>query len=189
VRILRVLSLHNGPLSRAGIAQRTGLGRAGANRAIERLEQSGILESVGDPPRTLLTLSADHPLSDPVGNLFRKEAARTDHFFAQVRDAAGAVTPSPTAVWLIGSAARREDVAQSDIDIAVVFALAGRPGLKLFNSRVHEAGAAAGLRASVVGMSLDELAAHAERNDAWWQNLVADAVPLVGQAPVALMHD
>ncbi|MGH7522853.1 MAG: helix-turn-helix domain-containing protein, partial [Gemmatimonadales bacterium] len=47
VRIVRLLSLHQGPLSRTTIAQRSGLGRAGTHRALERLVHAGIVESIG----------------------------------------------------------------------------------------------------------------------------------------------
>ncbi|MGH7582728.1 MAG: winged helix-turn-helix domain-containing protein [Gemmatimonadales bacterium] len=187
VRILRVLSLHQGALSRTTIAQRAGLGRAGTNRALERLVHAGVVAPVGDASRPLVALSAGHPLATQLRELFHAEAARTDDFFSRLRNAAATIEPAPAAVWLIGSTARSEDSMDSDVDVAVVVNRPGRFGLKLFNRQIHEAAAALGVRISMIGMSVAELSEHARINDAWWRNLVRDAVPLVGREPGALI--
>lgn len=188
VRILRLLCLHRGAMSRTAIAERSGLGRAGAGRAIERLARTRVITSLGDPGRPLFELSDEHPLATRLRKLFQAEAERTDGFFEQVRNAATALHPAPTAVWLIGSTARREDSIDSDVDVAVVFANSASPGLKLFNAKMHDAGTSAGLRVSLVRISLAELSEHASANDSWWQNLVRDAVPIVGRAPAGLIN-
>ncbi len=189
VRILRVLSLHQGALTTTSVARRSGLGRAGAHRALERLVRARIIAPVGDPARPLFELSRDRQLAGELARLFRAEAARTDDFFSDLRDAAAATDPPPVAVWLIGSAARGEDSVGSDIDIAVVFRQGRAPGLKLFSQKVYESGARAGVRASLLGLSLRELSRHARRNDDWWRNLVRDAVPIVGREPAGLIDD
>ena len=187
VRILRLLSLHRGALSRPTIAERSGLGRAGASRAIERLARARVITSVGDLSRPLFELSDEHPLATKIRKLFQAEAERTDGFFERVRDAVGTIHPAPAAVWLIGSTARAQDSVDSDVDVAVVFTTPGRPGLKLFNAKIHDAAASAGLRVSLQGLSLAELSEHARTNDRWWQTLVRDAVPIVGRAPAGLI--
>ena len=188
VRILRVLSLHRGAMSRTAIAERSGLGRAGASRAIERLVRARVIASSGDPSRPLFELSDEHPLATKVRKLFQAEAERADDFFERVRDAASTIRPAAEAIWLIGSAAQGEDSVASDVAVAVVFSNPGRPALKPFNAKIHDAAAVAGLRVSLSGISLAELSEHARTNDSWWQNLVRDAVPLVGRAPASLIN-
>ena len=91
-------------------------------------------------------------------------------------------------ILILLDTARREDSADSDVDVAVVFTNPGSPGLKQFNGKIHDAAASAGLRVSLVGLSVAELSEHARTNDSWWQNLVRDAVPIVGRAPTGVIN-
>jgi predicted nucleotidyltransferase len=186
VRILRVLANHSGALSRSTIAERARLTPAGAARTIDRLVAMQIVTPAGDPRRPHYAL-VDHPLAVPLRQLYRAEAARTDRFIELVREEAQALSPSPAGVWLIGSVARREDDAGSDVDVAVVWRGATGARLKTFNRAVHDAGLDAGYTPSIVRLSLGELIAHAKADDAWWRNLVRDAVPIAGRAPKQLV--
>jgi DNA-binding transcriptional ArsR family regulator len=188
VRILRVLSLHRDVMSAAMIAERTGLGAAGAGRALKRLLASRVIETVGDPRRPQYQLAQGNQMIAEIRTLFEAEAQRTDDFMRRLRKAARNVDPPPQAIWLIGSVARREDSMLSDLDVAMVWSGAARPGLKLFNQGVREAAGELGLNVSILTLAVAEVQQHASADDAWWRNLAEDAVPILGPAPGHLIN-
>lgn len=183
VRILRVLSLHQDAMSPAAIAERAGLGGVGTSRALKRLLESKAIETVGDLRRPQYQLSRQAQLIDEIRKLFEAEAQRTDEFLRRLRKAGRNVQPPPAAIWLIGSVARREDAVLSDLDVALVWPDTSPAGLKQFNQAIHEAAAELGLSISLVRLSIAEVRQHAGAVDDWWQNLTADAVPILGPAP------
>lgn len=188
VRILRVLSLHQDVMSPAMIAERTGLGGAGTSRALKRLVEAKAIETVGDLRRPQYQLSRDSRLVGEVQTLFEAEAERTDGFLRRLRKAARNVDPPPQAIWLIGSVARREDSMPSDLDLAMVWSGTIQAGLKMFNRAIHDAAGDVGLNISIVTLSVAEVQQHAAATDDWWQNLIADAVPILGPAPRNLVN-
>lgn len=183
VRILRVLSLHQDAMSPAGIAERAGLGGVGTSRALKRLLAAKAVETVGDLRRPQYQLSRQGRLIDEIRQLFEAEAQRTDEFLRRLRKAGRNVEPPPEAIWLIGSVARREDAVRSDLDLALVWRDTSQSGLKQFNQTIQDAGTEVGLTLSLVSLSVAEVRRHAVAMDDWWQNLVTDAVPVLGPAP------
>lgn len=183
VRILRVLSLHQNAMSPATIAERAGLGGVGASRAIKRLVEARAIETVGDLRRPQYQLSGHGQLIEEIRKLFEAEAERTDEFLRRVRKAARKAEPPPEAIWLIGSVARREDSALSDLDVALVWPDRSPSGLKQVHQAIQEAAAELGVNISLMNLPLAEVRRHAAVMDDWWQNLIADAVPILGPAP------
>ena len=120
IRILRELCVHGGELSTSILAERTGLSRYGAANAISDLLAYSIIRPVGLGRSVPYTLNLEHSLAVPLMVLFQAEADRVDRIFQLVRDTAEQMEPKPSAIWLYGSAARGEDVAGSDIDLAVI---------------------------------------------------------------------
>lgn len=188
VRILRVLSLHQDVMSPSMIAERAGLGAAGTGRALKRLLEAKAIETVGDLRRPQYQLSQGNRLVGNIRTLFEAEAERTDGFMRRLRKAARNIDPPPEAVWLIGSVARRQDSMLSDLDVAMVWSAASQSGLKLFNQAIHDAASELGLDVSIVKLSVAEVQQHAVATDNWWQNLIEDAVPILGPAPRNLIN-
>jgi hypothetical protein len=187
VRILRVLCLHQDVMSPAMIADRAGLGAVGANRALKRLMAARAIEIVGDLRRPQYRLARESQLIAGVRTLFEAEAERTDGFIRRLRKAARNLDPRPEAIWLTGSAAGRDGSVPSKLAVMTVWSGAARPGLKAFNQAMDYAATELALNAAIVTLSLAEVRQHAVAADEWWQDLIADAVPLLGPAPQNLI--
>jgi predicted nucleotidyltransferase len=170
-------------MSPATIAERAGIGGVGTSRALKRLVEAKAIEAVGDFRRPQYQLSRQGQLMAEIRKLFEAEAGRTDEFLRRLRKAARKVEPPPEAIWLIGSVARREDSALSDLDVALVWPDRSQAGLKQFNQAIQEAADELGLNISLLSLSVAAVRQHAAAMDDWWQNLIADAVPILGPAP------
>jgi predicted nucleotidyltransferase len=123
--------------------------------------------------------------------LFRKEARRPDVFLKRVRRVSKALTPVPMAVWLFGSAARLEDTAGGDIDLAVIGPdekTADRAATALREALVAVE-AKLGVTASVLPMALSKVKHVARAEHPLWLSLRRDAIPLMGPLPDALIRD
>jgi predicted nucleotidyltransferase len=188
VRVLRVLSLHRGSMPAAALARRAGLGRPGTGRVLDRLVESGIVEATGAGRSSHYRLAEGHSLGQVVRELFSREAAGADRFLAQVRAAARRMRPPPRAVWLVGSVARGQDQLQSDLDLAVVHTKRSLDEIRKFNRAALKAAGDLGLGVSLVVFTPEDLAEHARSRSAWWRNLVADAIPILGPAPGSLVN-
>ena len=187
VRILRLLSSHKGGMSRAQIAEATGLGRAGAGRALDRLVAVRIVQASGDPARPHFTL-ADGALVDGLKTLFEAEVDRNARFFKRLRKGAAAIDPPPDALWVVGSVARREDTPESEIELVLLWKSGLGPKLKEFAESMAAASAKFGVRVIWSRLSLGELEAHAMAGDDRWRGL-RDAVQVVGPSPAELVAD
>lgn len=184
VRVLRVLALHGGELSGSEVARRADLSRTGAWRALTRLGAVAVVETVGQGHSVPYRLNRRHPLAEPIVTLFRAEAARAEAFFDQIRSAAERMDPPPRAVWLYGSAARREDTAESDVDIAIV----GRDGesrrqAERLRDALEEFAEDWSVRPSVISLSVEEARRLSAEERAFWDEVERDAVVLFGAAP------
>lgn len=191
VRLLRELARHGGPLSPRALADRTGLTVQGARRALKRLAALGLADTVGSADRLLYRLNSAHPLAPALAALFVAEAARVDAVFGAVRAAAAAAALPVLAAWLYGSAARGDDAAASDLDVAIVFdadrdaEAAVEPALEALREALAPVERAQLVTLSLVGLSRDDVR-RLSTGDPWWANGVREAVPLLGPAPSAL---
>lgn len=185
VRILRVLSLDPDPVSRAVIADKTGLGASGIGRALTKLMAARAVEPVGDRRRPHYRLVADNRLMRRVQRTFEREAERSEKFLGVVREAAQDLHTT-IAVWLVSSIGRPGATVRSDVDIATVWPGGSNSGLKPFTQVVEAAAEEAGVVASMLRLSLEEVEQYARSGDRWWRNLERDALPLRGPEPKQL---
>lgn len=191
VRLLRELARHGGPLSPRVLADRGGLTIQGARRALKRLVALGLANTVGSGNRLLYHLNPAHPLAPALAALFAAEAARVEAVFGAVRAAVAAAALPVLAAWLYGSAARGDDAAASDLDVAVVFdadrdtEAVVEPALDVLREALAPVERAQLVTLSLVGLSRDDVR-RLSTGDPWWANIVREAVPLIGPAPSAL---
>lgn len=120
VRVLRLLSLTEQPLSKAHVAERTRLDPSGVRRAIDSLIASGVVEDVGAGAHRPVRLRDQHPLSDALRMLFRAEAARARDVVDELRQAARSVQPPPKAVWMMPPGTSPQPGALERIEIGVL---------------------------------------------------------------------
>jgi predicted nucleotidyltransferase len=187
VRILRVLSRQEVGMTASVIAKRAALGRSGAGRALERLVSAGVVEVLGAGQRPQYHLAEQHQLALAIRQLFEREASRIDGFLELVRAACRRMRPVPKAVWLLGSVARGQDEPPSDVDLAIVQTKANLESLQRLNGVVRKAADELGLTVSLVAFTPQDLERHARSRSDWWQNLLTDAIPVLGPAPRSLL--
>ena len=184
VRLLRELSRHGGQLSAPSLVARTGLAKTSVWAGLAVLEAAGAISVAGSGRARLYRLRPDGPLRAPLDALFAAEEQRFGAILAAIRDAARAVRPAPLAVWLYGSVARGEDGPGSDLDVAVLGARAlPQAAVDAMRDVLRAAGDALGFTASVVGLSVADVARLAGAGDPWWVGLVRDAVVILGPRP------
>lgn len=102
VRILRVLSETEDPLSISRLAERSMLAISGVSKALSSLEEAGIVEYIGAGARRPVQFRPSHPLADAVRTLFRSERSRFDKIVAELKRAARSIAPLPRSVWIEG---------------------------------------------------------------------------------------
>lgn len=179
LRILRVLARHGDLLAAPLLAARAGVTHAGTLRALAHLETTGVVTREGSGRSVLYRLSAHHVLASALRDLFDREAERHERVLDAVREATRAI-PGVLAVWLYGSAARGDDSPGSDLDIIAVSSEPSRDWVDDVTQRLRATELSAGVRVSLLGLS----AAHwYEMSPSFRDNLIADAVPLVGPHP------
>jgi hypothetical protein len=109
VRLLRVLSGTNEPISPSRLAEQAMLALSGIARAISALEEQGIVEYVGAGVRRPVRLRTDHPLASAISTIFRAEHTRFDAIVGELTRAAQRVAPLPRSVWIEGPVVQGED--------------------------------------------------------------------------------
>jgi predicted nucleotidyltransferase len=189
VGVLRILSRHGGALSASEVANRSRLTRQGANKALAQLVTLGIVTVEGQGRSRLYRLNRRHPLAVAVIELFQAESRRVDAFFDLVRHTAEAMRPPPIAVWMFGSAARREDRADSDLDLAVV----GPPEHVLeqaesLEDALLEMAESSAIQPSIITLTPDEVRRHAAGRTGFWQSTERDFFPIFGPMPSGVVH-
>ncbi len=184
VGVLRVLCRHGGPLPVRAIADRSRLTRQGIKKVLDQLVALGIVEPVGQGHSLLYELNGEHPLAAPITELFRAETTRVDALFDLIRRTAESLRPPPLAVWLYGSAARREDHAGSDLDLAVV----GHPGgideqRAALEDALLEVAESWTIRPSIITLTPADVKRHTLERTTFWQSVERDAIPIYGATP------
>lgn len=182
VRVLRALvAAGQAPQSAPQLAVASGLTPPGTRGVLESLAAQGLLVVHGAGRAQLYALSLRHPTSAALVALFTAEGARWASALVALRAALAAQGSGVVAAWLYGSAARGEDTADSDVDIAAVVestavAEALRTALMAVED-VHQ------VRVSLTALLPAELLA-VPVDDRWWQGVVNDARVLQGPAPL-----
>lgn len=189
MRVARVLADHGGNLGVSDIARRTKLALPSTRAALSRLLESGVVTAVGAGRSMVCTLRLEHPLVPALVTLFAAEREHATAVFDAIRRAASTLRPAPLAVWLYGSVARGVDGPSSDIDVALVSALA-EPTSQAdalseaiaveLRERDH--------RVSVVVLGPGDVARLARTGAKFWHELERDAVVLAGDAPDGVLE-
>lgn len=109
VRILRVLSETDGPVSASRLAELTGLHVSGIARTVAHLEERGVVETVGAGARRPVQFRRTHPLAPAIAALFHAERARFATIVDRLTDAARRTSPPPRAAWLQGPVVEDQD--------------------------------------------------------------------------------
>lgn len=109
VRILRVLTFTQEPLSKRRIATLAKANTSGVSRAIDDLVDKGVVASVGSGPRRLYLLNSSHQLATAITHLFKEERAGFETLVAEIRAVAMAIKPPPISVWIQGGVATKTD--------------------------------------------------------------------------------
>lgn len=184
VRLLRELARHGGQLSAPDLARRTGLAKASVARGIESLAATGIVTSAGTLRSVLYRLRSDHPLSPVLSTLFEAEERRFQSILDSARSAAESAGRGLVALWLFGSVARGEDLADSDLDLALV---AEPEALSRLADGVRDGLVATsevlGFTPSLVTLGTDDVVRLAAQRDPWWTGVTRDVLPLIGGRP------
>jgi hypothetical protein len=115
-RVLAVLARTTAELNLRTIAQLSGVSQAQASRVLPGLVELGIVERREVPPSSLFRLVPEHVAARFILDL----AASADRVLDEIGLMAGALPVPPVSVVVFGSFARREAVADSDIDLVVV---------------------------------------------------------------------
>lgn len=185
VRVLRELFRAGRPLSSRIVADRAATTIQTVRRTLDRLAALGVVEAIGQGRYPSYRPDPAHPLAPALQALFDAEAARAEIVFAAIRDTALGLSPAPEAVWVYGSVARGDDVAGSDLDVAVV---APEPVLQAGVDRLRQAlsgvESTQAVSISVVGVSTEDVV-RLSAGDPWWIGVERDAVPLVGPDPAS----
>ena len=184
VRILRVLTETSTPLGRAEIARRAELNASGVRRAVTKLVDLGIAETVGVGPRRPVRLRREHPLTRALMAVFAAEATRFEELLEGLRSAVANLRPPPQSAWVEGPVARAVDVPGAPVVVGLLAPAAEADaaserlrGLVVDVMRRHDVRVDVRpyAAADLVVMSADELAG------------LEDVIPLSGPPPLAVM--
>lgn len=190
VRVLRALDRASAPLAPTSLVKETGLAYNAVAAALGLLQQSGIVIATPVGATSAYALSPDHPFSAALQQLFAAERHRRRAIPTAVEKWAHAQPETLLAVWLFGSAARREDTFRSDMDIALV--ADDVKEAKHYADALHDAlapvAARERLRPSITPYGRGEIEAMPNGDRAMWGNLTRDAIPLYGPDPASLQQ-
>ncbi len=185
VRTLRVLFEHGGELPAPSIVDRTDLAKASVANALNALERFSIVRRIGFGRSILYRAEMRHPLAPSLAALFDSENAR----FVTILDRLGEIARQSDALaaWLYGSAARGEDTALSDVDIAVVVgASVGPQERENIRERMTGAGDDLCFLASITILDEKDILRLSSQADPWWVGVAQDSQVLVGDSPERL---
>jgi len=188
IRILRELCVHGGALSATILAERTGLSRFGASNAISDLVDHGVVRPAGLGRSVPYALNLEHTLAIPLMVLFQAEAQRVDMILQIVRDTAERMNPKPSAIWLYGSVARGEDMADSDIDLAVINYHGDADSMAALIREALDEVADPSITISVISLSGAGIGELKDQESDIWKQIQMDAITVFGRPPEVVTH-
>lgn len=110
VRILRVLTSTEGPITAGEVAHRAALRPSGVRIALAELVDVGIVEMIGGGSRRLVQIARRHPLATALTRFFAAERSYFERIVNRIKRAALEAFPTPVAhVWIEGSVATGRD--------------------------------------------------------------------------------
>jgi predicted nucleotidyltransferase len=187
--VLYVVARAHLPMTGYSIEKASGRSHARVGEVLARLVHDGLLdaEEVGRSV-TRYRLNREHVLAASIEAVAGAAASLEAH----ISDLAGQMAPSPEAVLLFGSFARRDGDSDSDIDLVVV-----RPEgidaddadwLRARTGLAQAVEAAAGNSCQLVEVTSAQLADGAARCEPLIDSLRSDAVLLFGPKPASLVR-
>ena len=183
VRVLREVLSSDGPVAVSELAEASQLTTQTVRNALAGLQKGGVVEGLGQGRARLYRADVSHPLFLPLAALFRAEEERAVTVLTALRMAAGSVTPAPLGVWIYGSAARAEDLPDSDLEIALV---AADDDVETPVDRLREIlGPIQDVQrvwTSVIGLAPSDVRRLAS-GDRWWKSATRPHIPLYGKGP------
>jgi DNA-binding transcriptional ArsR family regulator len=189
VRVLRELLDSEHPLAVRALADRTRLSAQGVRNSLDALRRGGIVEQLGEGRSRLFRPDVGHPLYLALGSLFHAEAERFTTVMEALRTAMENLVPEPMGAWIYGSVARGEDVADADLELAVVTA-DGDVDTPI--GRLREVlGPIQDLQRvwiSVVGLSPQDVRRLAA-GDRWWKKATDPHLTVFGRGPDELAEE
>lgn len=118
VRVLRAIYLSDIPIGVAELARVTALQRSGVARVCVRLEDLGVIETVGRGPRNRQYRRADgFPLANRLSSLFQEERSRGDQIINDIRRTVLSVGGGVRSAWIEGPVATGDDLPEDSIEV------------------------------------------------------------------------
>ncbi len=182
VRLLRVLSRTETPMTAGELARRAQLGRTSVYPALEALESTGIVEFIGAGVRRQLRFRSAHPLGRALVELFNAEAQRTTALVGALRESFAAISPRPSAAWLEGL--NDERGGEESLSLWVVADPRSLPQLTdVLTDRISDIERRFGVQIAVSGLTRSEV----EQRASVEPERLAQVVPLDGVPPMAFV--
>ena len=120
VRMLRALAESDTALTVSELARRIRLQRSSVHRALKTLEPTGIVAWADAGGRSVIQLTARHPLTTAIRALFATERKRAESVLSGIQSAAATLRPPPMAVWIETPVADSSDAPGEPIGVRVV---------------------------------------------------------------------
>ena len=186
IRVLRALLSYGGPLGVSQLSRESGLTPQGVRLVLESLENQRVLVALGEPRARLYDINPRYSFVSVLRQLVAEETSRWEQLLQALRNAVRE-NKTISAAWYYGSAARGEDEAASDLDLAIVVRDEDvETALASIRHALQPAEETLLFTCSVVGLSESDVARLSRDNDAWWTALVRDAKILKGTGPEQL---
>lgn len=183
VRVLRELLESEIPLPVSALAQRSRMTTQTVRNALGGLREGGIVERLGEGRTRLYRADVGHPLYLALGTLFRAEAERFTTILEALEAAIGSLTPAPLGAWMYGSAARGDDVPDSDLEIALVAADEDvETPVERLREMLGPIQSVQRVWVSVIGLSASDIR-RLSTGDRWWTTATQPHRVLFGKPP------
>ena len=183
VRLLRALADLKRPIPPSLLASAVKLNLSSVMKALDGLDELGVVEYIGSGARRPVVFVRSHPLSGALAALFVAERARFEAIVRRTRAAAEQLDPSPTAVWIQGPVSTAED---SDGDPLVVGMLCRtrdlRKSASALEEKLEDIERQLDVSVEVRAMTTADLSASSGRE----LKELRDAIPLLGAPPAAI---
>jgi DNA-binding transcriptional ArsR family regulator len=183
VRILRALFGTEEPLSKTDLADRADLSLPGVSNALGKLQNTGIVESIGTGSRQSVQIRAEHPLAASLRHLFASEALRNEALVDELRQLLLALPAKVQAAWMEAAGGRgpepsapvRMNLLVNSRDVAAV------------NTALQEHAGALQRRYDITLLVRTMTRADLETAGAGENRALADAVPILGPHPASYL--
>ncbi len=184
IRVLRTLFLAEEPLSRARLADRTNLSLPGVSGALEKLQQSGIVEFVGTGSRQRIGIRAEHPLATSLRSLFVTEALRYQALIDELRELLNALPIQVLAAWL-EEGGRNDPAPNAPVWMGV---LVGSRDIALVNTSLQESVGAIQQRYDITLLVKAITRPDLETAEPDEKGVLTQVTPIVGPHPLSYLE-